>query len=135
MTRGRAPVGTLARRLRAGGLVCLLADRDLTGQVSTWTFGSLPGCRPAALALATGAALLPVSLWFDGPHWGIRVHEEIRPPSAGDRTTRIRAMTQELAYVFEQEIAAHPEDWHMMQRVFVRHLDARRLPAPSQGAP
>lgn len=126
LTRGGGTtVGTLARRLRAGGLVCLLADRDLTGQGIDVDFFGEPArmpAGPAALALATGAALLPVSLWFDGPHWGIRVHEEIRPPSAGDRTTRIRAMTQELAYVFEQEIAAHPEDWHMMQPVFTADL-------------
>ncbi|UPT21324.1 phosphatidylinositol mannoside acyltransferase [Thermobifida alba] len=118
-------VGTLARRLRAGGLVCLLADRDLTAQgVEVTLFGErarMPA-GPAALALATGAALMPVSLWFDGPHWGIRVHEEIAPPSQGDRAARIRAMTQELACVFEQEIAAHPEDWHMMQPVFTADL-------------
>lgn len=122
-------VGTLARRLRAGRLVCLLADRDLTGQgIEVDFFGEsarMPA-GPAALALATGAALLPVSLWFDGPHWGIRIHEEIRPPSYGDRTTRIHAMTQELAYVFEQEIAAHPEDWHMMQPVFTADLTHSR---------
>ncbi|KUP96105.1 phosphatidylinositol mannoside acyltransferase [Thermobifida cellulosilytica] len=133
LTGGTAnTAGTLARRLRAGGLVCLLADRDLTAQgVEVTFFGErarMPA-GPAALALSTGAALMPVSLWFDGPHWGIRVHEEIAPPSHGDRASRIRAMTQELACVFEQEIAAHPEDWHMMQPVFTADLTG-----PTDGA-
>ncbi|TDQ51613.1 phosphatidylinositol mannoside acyltransferase [Actinorugispora endophytica] len=113
--------GVLARRLRAGGLVCLLADRDLTSQGVEVAFFGEPArmpAGPAALALATGAALMPVSLWFDGPYWGIRVHEEIEPPPRGDRSARVHAMTRELARVFEGEIAEHPEDWHMLQRVF-----------------
>lgn len=114
-------VGRLARRLREGGLVCLLADRDLTGQGVDVAFFGEPArmpAGPASLALATGAALMPVSLWFDGPYWGIRVHEEIVPPPGRDRAARTRAMTQELARVFEREIAEHPEDWHMLQPVF-----------------
>ena len=30
LTGGRSPFGILAQRLRAGGLVCLVSDRDLT---------------------------------------------------------------------------------------------------------
>ena len=30
---------------------------------------------PAALAVQTGAALMPVILWFEGDHWGVHVHE------------------------------------------------------------
>lgn len=26
---------------------------------------------PAALAVQTGAALMPVILWFEGDHWGV----------------------------------------------------------------
>ena len=31
-------------------------------------------------------------------------------------------MMQQLAAVFEQAIKEHPEDWHMLQRVFVADL-------------
>jgi KDO2-lipid IV(A) lauroyltransferase len=31
-------------------------------------------------------------------------------------------MTQDLAYAFEEGIAAHPEDWHMLQRVWLEDL-------------
>jgi phosphatidylinositol dimannoside acyltransferase len=34
---------------------------------------------------------------------------------------------QQLAAVFEQAIKEHPEDWHMLQRVFVADLDQERL--------
>jgi phosphatidylinositol dimannoside acyltransferase len=32
-------------------------------------------------------------------------------------------MMQEVACVFEAGIRAHPQDWHMLQRVFIADLD------------
>jgi len=32
-------------------------------------------------------------------------------------------MMQEVVYVFETGIRAHPQDWHMLQRVFIADLD------------
>jgi KDO2-lipid IV(A) lauroyltransferase len=37
------------------------------------------------------------------------------------------AMTQHAARLFEAGIRAHPQDWHMLQRVFVADLDPGRL--------
>jgi len=34
-----------------------------------------------------------------------------------------------VAQVFEEGIRAHPQDWHMLQRVFVADLDLARLAA------
>ncbi|WP_017599669.1 phosphatidylinositol mannoside acyltransferase [Nocardiopsis lucentensis] len=130
LTGGKDVVGTLARRLRAGGLVCLLADRDLGGGGPEVEFFGEPArmpSGPAALALNTGAALMPVSLWYDGPYWNIRVHDEVPVASGATRSERIRATTQELARVFQSEIAAHPEDWHMLQTVFSADHEADRL--------
>jgi KDO2-lipid IV(A) lauroyltransferase len=81
----------------------------------------------AALAMQTGAALLPVTLWFDGPYWGAHIHEEIPVPEGGTRREKVAAMTQQVARVFEAGIAEHPEDWHMLQRVFSADLDLARL--------
>ncbi|GAB3695600.1 phosphatidylinositol mannoside acyltransferase [Nocardiopsis oceani] len=130
LTGGTAnTVGVLARRLREGGLVCLLADRDIGGSgLEVDFFGEkarMPS-GPAALALNTGAALMPVSLWYDGPYWNIRVHDEIPVAPAPTRTQRIQDTTQELARVFEAAIAEHPEDWHMLQAVFSADHEADR---------
>lgn len=123
--KGASAFGTLARRLRDGRLVCLVVDRDLTDSgVEVGFFGAparMPGVA-AALAVQTGAALFPVTLWYEGRCWGARVHDEIVVPPDGDRQARIRAVTQELAGVFEEGIAAHPQDWHMLQRVWVEDL-------------
>ena len=132
---GASRFGQLARRLRAGGLVCLLCERDLTGSGIEVEFFGEPARMmggPAALAIHTGAALMPVTLWYRGPYWCARIHPEIPVPGGGDRGDKVTVMTQQLARVFEAAIAAHPEDWHMLQKVFVADLDPDRL-AKRQG--
>jgi KDO2-lipid IV(A) lauroyltransferase len=137
LTGGRSPFGTLAQRLRAGGLVCLVSDRDLkeTG-VEVEMFGEQARiAATAALALHTGAALMPVGTWFEGDDWGAHIYEEIPVPASGTRAEKIAEMSQQMARVFEQAIAEHPQDWHMLQRVFTADLDPARLspvrvPAP-----
>ena len=127
---GASRFGVLARRLRDGGLVCLLCERDLTGGGIEVEFFGEPARMmggAAALAVHTGAALMPVTLWYDGPYWGAHIHPEIGVPADGDRPGKVNAMTQQLARVFEAAIAEHPEDWHMLQKVFVADLDPERL--------
>jgi phosphatidylinositol dimannoside acyltransferase len=122
--------GILAQRLRAGKLVALVCDRDVTGAgMEVEFFGERARMMggPAGLAVQTGAALMPVILWFEGGDWGVHVHEEIPVPAEGDREQQAAAMTQEVARLFEAGIRAHPQDWHMLQRVFVADLDAERL--------
>lgn len=124
---GGAAFGTLARRLRAGGLVCLVADRDLSASgVEVTFFGDtarMPA-GPALLAQQTGALLLPVTLWYDGtPVMKARIHPPVEEPETGDRTEKTSVMTQALADAFAVGIAEHPEDWHMLQRLWVSDLD------------
>src|SRR6266536_3233806 len=129
---GSRPFGVLAQRLRAGKIVCLPCDRDVTGSgIEVGFFGEKARMMagPAALAVQTGAALIPVTLWFDDDGWGVRFHAEIPVPAEGDRKQRAAAMTQQIAHAFEEGISAHPADWHMLQRVFVADLDAGRLAA------
>ena len=65
--------GILAERLRAGKLVCLPADRDVTGAgIEVEFFGEKARMMggSAALALRTGAALFPATLWYEGDRLG-----------------------------------------------------------------
>lgn len=130
-TGGPHPFGVMAQRLRAGKLVCLVADRDLSDTgVEVDFFGekALLPAGPAALAVQTGAALMPVSCWFVGDaEWAAHIHDEIPVPADGDRKQKVAVMTQQLASAFEQAIREHPQDWHMLQRVFVGDLDPERL--------
>ncbi|KAK1183405.1 phosphatidylinositol mannoside acyltransferase [Streptomyces sp. NBS 14/10] len=131
---GGSAFGTLARRLREGGLVCLVADRDLSASgVEVKFFGEsakMPA-GPAILAARTGALLLPVTLWYDAsPVMRGRVHPPIEVPSTGTSAEQAAAMTQELADVFASGIAEHPQDWHMLQRLWLADLEPRPAGAP-----
>ncbi|MFI8286352.1 phosphatidylinositol mannoside acyltransferase [Streptomyces albidoflavus] len=126
---GGSAFGTLARRLRAGGLVCLVADRDLSASgVAVTFFGDtarMPA-GPAILAQQTGALLLPVTLWFDAtPVMKGRVHPPVEVPETGTRAEKTSLMTQALADAFAEGIADHPEDWHMLQRLWLADLEPR----------
>ncbi|MFI7319299.1 phosphatidylinositol mannoside acyltransferase [Streptomyces venezuelae] len=132
---GGSAFGTLARRLRAGGLVCLVADRDLSASgVEVKFFGDtarMPA-GPAMLAQQTGALLLPVTLWYDeSPVMKGRVHPPVDVPETGTRAERTSVMTQALADAFATGIAEHPEDWHMLQRLWLADLEPRADAAPA----
>jgi len=121
--------GTLARRLRTGRLVCLVGDRDLSeAGIPVDFFGEatrMPA-GPAALALRTGAALLPVTLWYDGPVMRAVIHSEVQPPEEGDQRARTAAMVQAMADVWADGIREHPEDWHMLQKLWLSDLKGAR---------
>ncbi|WP_367139042.1 phosphatidylinositol mannoside acyltransferase [Saccharothrix sp. HUAS TT1] len=124
----RNPALVLAERLRANGVVCLLADRDLTaGGVPVTFFGerTLMPAGPAHLAATTGAALIPAGLWFTEDGWVIRLHPPIKVPG----TAGVLAATQQMADVFAADIAAHPTDWHMMQQLWLADLPESRQKA------
>jgi phosphatidylinositol dimannoside acyltransferase len=107
------------RALRDNEIVCLLCDRDLTGDgIEVEFFGertTLPA-GPATLALRTGAALLPCATYF-GP--GREHHARVRPPVVVEREGRLRddiaRITQALACEFEALIREAPEQWHLLQ--------------------
>jgi len=121
----RAPAKVLAERLRQNKVVCLLADRDLTATgVPVTFFGeqTMMPAGPAHLAATTGAALLPVGLWFTEDGWVFRIHPPIRV--AG--TAQVPVATQALADIFAADIAAHPADWHMLQKLWLADLPESR---------
>ena len=117
----RPPFEILADRLRAGRCLCLLADRDLSAHgVPVTFFGStatMPA-GPARLALETGAVLLPITLWYD-EDWNVRAHVDEPVPH-----TDVARMTQHVADCFASTIGEHPQDWHMLQRLWQADLDA-----------
>jgi len=139
LTGGGAPAALL-RAVRAGGLVALLADRDLTGTgVGVQLLGepARAAAGPAALALATGAPLFPLTcssrrLPAGAPaRWGlhVQVHPAVAVPArepAGGRPAQVAAMTQAVADVLSSTVREHPADWHVLQPVF----DADREPVP-----
>ena len=108
-------------------MVCLLADRDLTGAgMNVEFFGSAARMPlgPARLAAATGASLLAIGCWFTPQGWALRFH----PPISVPNRSAVRQATQRAADCFATDIAAHPQDWHMLQPVWVEDF-ARHAPS------
>ena len=131
----------LTKACRAGALVPLLADRDLTnGGVEVDFCGQRArmAVGPAALAINTGAALHPATIHYErqpqGHGWRTVVifHDEIPLPGRGTSREKIQAMTQACADVLAQAVREHTQDWHMMQRVFTKDLVERGVSGSGQ---
>jgi lauroyl/myristoyl acyltransferase len=133
----RAPLDVLADKIMQGYAVPLLADRDLSARgVEVRFFGGrtrMPA-GPAILALRTGAPLFTVDMWFedDGPRAALRGPIPLPGPDEGALDVRTRLLTQRIADSLALGIAAHPEDWHMLQRLW---LDEQVPAEPPDGGP
>ncbi len=114
-------IPTLALRLRAGCIVALAADRDLSRSGIDVTFFGAPArmpAGPAVLALRTDAALISAMVSYTNT--GIHIDfDAVHIPSHGSEAEKIAAIIQSSADLFAKGIAAHPEDWHMMQRIWI----------------
>ncbi len=125
LSGGSTPVfNALSERLRSGGVVALVADRDLSKsgvEVDFFDGKARMPPGPAALAVATGAPLHPVGLWYEDEGLGGCIHEPLSSrvgPDASDKE-RTEDLVQQTADAFAADIAAHTADWHMLQRIWV----------------
>ncbi len=133
----------LVRAVRGpgGGLLPLLADRDLTARgVEVDLFGERArvAAGPAALAVATGAPLCATAITYErltgerrraaGTSWGIVIDfgRLLTVPDDVPRAARVAALTQAWVDDLAAGIARAPQDWHMLQKVFVADLDPER---------
>lgn len=132
----------LVRAVRGGSIVLpLLADRDLTSHgIEVDLFGERArvAAGPAALAVTTGAMLVPVTIYYErlrgarrraaGSPWGIVLDfgPAVTVPADLPRRAQVVAATQAWVDALGAGIAAHPQDWHMLQKVFIADLDPAR---------
>jgi lauroyl/myristoyl acyltransferase len=118
LTGGPPTFPRLVEWVGAGGFACLLADRDLSRsgvEVDLCGHPARMPRGPALLARETGAPLMPVTLSYDGDLMEVRMHDPVPHADGEDGIVR---MMQGVADAFTEAIRAHPQDWHMMQRVF-----------------
>lgn len=104
----------LAERLRSGGMVGVVADRDLSGDgLPVTIFGHLTTmpAGPAWLALAHRSTLLAGSAVRVAPERFVADGELVELPDSGDRRADILELTRRLAARFEADVAAAPEQW------------------------
>lgn len=114
-------MGTLEARLREGKLVALVADRDLSQSGIDVNFfngiARMPA-GPALLAIRTGADLITayVSYTETGIHIDFR---KVQIANGDTESEQVAKTVQLCADNFAAGIAEHPQDWHMLQRIWV----------------
>lgn len=114
-------IATLARRLKEGGLVALVADRDLskTGVIVDFFGGKarMPA-GPAVLSINTQTPLLTAYVSYTPT--GIYIDfRSIVTDSLGSQQERVQAIVQRCADNFADGIRENPQDWHMLQRIWI----------------
>ena len=113
-------LGTLEQRLRQGALVALVADRDLSRSGITVNFFGAPSrmpAGPAILALKTDAPLITAFVSYT--ETGIHIDfNEVSLSFSGSEEEMVSQIVHNMAQQFEVGIAAHPEAWHMLQRIW-----------------
>jgi KDO2-lipid IV(A) lauroyltransferase len=122
LTGGPRPSTEVLRDwLSAGGVTCLLVDRNLgSGGVPVSFFGrtaTLPG-GAALLAAQTRAALVPTVCQFTGRGWRLVFSPEIPVDGPGRLKDRVVGAMQSVADAFAGSIGQQPEDWHMLGRIW-----------------
>ena len=101
-------------------VLCLLSDRAVgtTATVDVEFFGETTGlpAGPAALALRTGATLLPAAVYFEkrtSKHLGV-VAEPVEATRSGRLRDDVARVTQSLAAALERLVRRAPTQWHLM---------------------
>jgi KDO2-lipid IV(A) lauroyltransferase len=114
-------IATLAQRLREGHLVALVADRDLSQSGIDVDFFAGPArmpAGPAVLAIKTDAILL--TAFVNYTEQGIHItFDEIEVPEIGTQEKKVAALVQKSADNFARGISQYPQDWHMLQRIWI----------------
>jgi KDO2-lipid IV(A) lauroyltransferase len=111
---------TLMQRAREKRLIALVADRDLSASgIDVAFFGStarMPA-GPALLSIKTGIPLVVAHVSYTQS--GIHIEfTSVDIAVDGSESERVALTTQRIANLFEKGIAAHPQDWHMLQRIW-----------------
>ncbi|CAB4559847.1 unannotated protein [freshwater metagenome] len=112
---------TLIRRAREKRLIALVADRDLSESgIPVDFFGhqaKMPA-GPAVLAIRERVPLVAAHVTYTKN--GIHIDfNQVDIPDGEDEEVRIRETVQRTADLFAAGIAKAPEDWHMLQRIWI----------------
>jgi KDO2-lipid IV(A) lauroyltransferase len=109
-------------RIKAGGLVAILFDRDVTGTGARLPFFGAEASIPLGavdIAMRTGCDLIPAFSWRLP---GRRFRAEIGPPLAlvrtGDDEADLRANTYRLLALLEERLRRDPGQWAVLESIW-----------------
>ena len=112
---------TLMKRAREKRLIALVADRDLSDSgIEVNFFGKIAKmpAGPAVLAIKESVPLVAAHVSYT--EIGIHIDfQEIVLSTHGNESQRVNETVQSLATAFEAGISKAPQDWHMLQRIWI----------------
>ena len=121
ITLGRSAVRAITLALQGNGVVALLCDLEQGPGVSVRFFGRravVPG-GPAAIALKTGAALLPACQYATSPG---RYHVHMDPALRWTDGESKEGLMQRVVSRFEDFIKERPDQWYAFRPMFARDV-------------
>ena len=104
----------MAKRLAEGGLLGIIADRDLAGDGLPVTMFGHPRTiptGPASLAVIYGASVVVGRCLRTGPDRFRAEGDVLARPDSGDRRADVETLTRAIAARFERDIGEAPEQW------------------------
>jgi len=111
----------LHRVLKEGGVLGVLADRAVSGVGERVEFFGRTALLPSAhvaLALRTGATLLPAFARREHGRLFATIEEPLALQATGDRNADVREGVRRFARVLERHVARFPEQWTVFERVW-----------------
>ncbi len=116
---GRSAVRGITQALQANAIVALLCDLEQGPGVTVRFFGRsavVPG-GPAAIALKTGASLMPACQYSTSP---VRHHIHLDPPLSWSAGETKEGLMQRVVGRFEEFIRERPDQWYAFRPMFTR---------------
>ena len=102
-------IPTLIQRAKEGFIIALVADRDLSSRgIAVNFFNEIAKMPAGPVIIAQKADVDLVGAFISYTDKSIKIHFE-----------KLEKTVQAEANFFEKHIAAHPVDWHMLQRIWI----------------
>jgi len=120
---GAAAMREVFRVLRSGGAIAMALDRDLTGSGEPIPFFGVPAPIPVGvieIAIRANAAIVPVVLFRNDRRVRAVPHPEVPYDPAAPREAEVRRVTREVLALFESAIREHPDQWHVLDRIWTQ---------------
>ena len=119
---GFAGVKQAIQTIRAGGVVALMADRDIKGPKTSLPFfgqEALMPVGPIEVALRTGAPLLPCfTVRTGGTNIEAFVEERLELPRTGDLAADARTGALLFLQRLERRLREHPDQWIVLESIW-----------------
>ncbi|MBI4571007.1 MAG: lysophospholipid acyltransferase family protein [Chloroflexi bacterium] len=121
-TVGFGGIKEALRRLKAGGLVAILLDRDVGGTGVPMEFcGAMTKIPVGAidLALRTGSDLIPAWAWrISGFRFRVRIGPPLEIVRTGDFDQDVLTNARRLLALFEGHLRAYPGQWAVLEPIW-----------------